>query len=118
MQNLINPIQILRYDNCPICKRNSIEVFNTNNIPMNYSKAVLEYMSTGNNTQYNRTAVYKMKCRGCGKEFSIVWIDGFPRPIIEEEDDNWSHLLFLKCYKALYENKDKNEIRDYLIDIL
>lgn len=102
-QQLIEPIQIIRYDNCPNCHRNKLELFSYDNYPMKYEEAVINYMRFNQLPQYNRFPIYRMRCRGCGKVFNIVWRDGFPVPLIEIPD-NRSINIFLNLYKKDYED--------------
>ena len=77
---LINPLIENRFDQCPFCKAQRIEVFSFNGYPQNYKEAVDDYLR-GYNVSYDQYELRTMKCRACGKEFTIDWSSGFPKPL-------------------------------------
>lgn len=105
MNQLEDPILRQRYDYCPRCGQHALDLFDYNNYRLNYSKAVLQYMQTGDpfNSYLDKRNIYKMRCRGCGKEYQIKWQDGFPMPIVDDPE-NRSIKIFLNCYN---ESNDK-----------
>lgn len=115
--NLIEPIQFIRFDNCQYCHRNTIELFSYDNYSMHYGDAVIDYMRNGKTNQFNRFPIYRMKCRGCGRIYNIIWRDGFPIPL-QEEPENRSINIFLSLYNedfiASKKSNNKNNIRNIL----
>lgn len=77
---LLNPIIEDRYDMCPICRSQRIELISFNGYPQHYRDAVNAYLS-GHNVAFDRYEIRAMKCQACGKEFAIDWSTGFPRPL-------------------------------------
>ncbi len=88
----INPIIIHRYDICPKCGSNKIELMSFNNYPQGYSSAVDAYLS-GYNVSFDKYEIRSMKCRSCGKEFVIDWSRGFPIPL---KDTGKSNIFFMQ----------------------
>ena len=43
----------------------------------------------------NRYGIFTMRCSNCGKEYKIVWEDGFPKPMLDNFDTN----LFMQSFK-------------------
>lgn len=116
-RKLIEPIQYIRYDNCPNCHRNTIELFSYDNYPMHYSEAVLSYMNGDKSIQYNKYSIYRMRCRGCGKIYNIVWRDEFPVPLLEQPE-NRSINIFLSLYHQDHLNSGNNIDKKIFNDIL
>ena len=77
---LIEPFIEERFDMCPFCKAQRVELFSFNGYPQHYKEAV-DYYINGYNVDYNQYEIRSMKCQGCGKEFTIDWSDGFPKPL-------------------------------------
>lgn len=78
--DLIIPIIPDRFDVCPYCKSQRIELFSFNGYPQHYNKAVEAYLR-GYIVSYDKYEIRTMKCRSCGKEFVIDWSIGFPVPL-------------------------------------
>lgn len=79
--DLIDPLIVsMRYDVCPICKAQKIELISFNGYPQNYREAVDAYLR-GEFVEWNRYEIRAMKCRSCNKEFVIDWTSGFPVPL-------------------------------------
>lgn len=79
-QGLIDPLIEDRFDVCPFCKSQRIELFSFNGYPQHYKQAVDSYLK-GYNVDYNRYEIRSMRCQSCGREFAIDWSSGFPRPL-------------------------------------
>lgn len=79
-EGLINPIVEERYDLCPHCRAQRVELFSFNGYPQNYKEAVNAYLR-GYNVSYDKYEIRSMKCKSCNKEFVIDWSTGFPRPL-------------------------------------
>lgn len=94
---LINPIIIDRYDICPNCKSNKIELMSFNNYPQGYSSAVNAHLS-GYDVSFNKYEIRSMKCRSCGKEFVIDWSTGFPIPL---KDTGKSNIFFMQFMNGI-----------------
>ena len=78
---LIEPFEIpQRYDICPICKAQRVELFSFNGYPQNYKEAVDLYLK-GYLIDYNKYEIRNMRCRSCNREFVIDWTIGFPVPL-------------------------------------
>lgn len=105
-EKLIQPILLQRYDYCPRCGQHSIELFDYNNYKLNYTKAVLQYMQTGNpyNSYLDKRNIYRMRCKGCGKVYQIKWQNNFPMPVMDNPTDR-SINIFLKCYNEVGSKK-------------
>lgn len=115
MSDLIEPLKFIRYDYCDRCSQTKIELFDYFNNPMGYSKMVLGYIQNGDVPEIiNRKAVYRMRCRGCGKDYAIQWDNNFPRPIHDKPENRFMN-IFLGLYK---EDNDKNRRRVNFDDIL
>lgn len=79
--NLIYPFVYNRFDICPHCGAQRVELFSFNGYPQNYRDAVTSFLQ-GNNVEFNKYEIRTMKCRSCHKEFVIDWYDDkFPRPM-------------------------------------
>ena len=79
--DLIDPFIITeRYDICPICKAQRLELFSFNGYPQNYREAVDSYLK-GYLVEYHRYEIRSMRCRSCNREFVIDWTMGFPVPL-------------------------------------
>lgn len=79
--DLIDPfIPSERYDLCPICKAQRVELISFNGYPQNYREAVDAYLR-GQVVEYNRYEIRTMKCKSCNREFVIDWTTGFPVPL-------------------------------------
>ena len=76
----IMPIMPIRYDFCPHCSTQQIDLFSFNNYPQGYSDAVTSYLK-GNSVSFDKYEIRYMKCKSCGKEFMIEWANGCPRPL-------------------------------------
>lgn len=85
-----NPIIPSRYDVCPFCKAQRIELFSFNNIPQSYREAVEAYLR-GYIVSFDKWEIRYMKCRSCNREYTIDWSDGFPKPL---EDTYKTNLFF------------------------
>lgn len=80
-EGLINPFKVHeRYDICPICRAQRVELFSFNNYPQNYRDAVDAYLR-GYVVDYDKYEIRAMRCRSCNKEFVIDWTMGFPVPL-------------------------------------
>lgn len=78
---LIDPlIPSDRYDICPHCRAQRIELISFNGYSQNYKEAINAYMQ-GYTVEFNRYEIRSMRCRGCHKEFVIDWTPGFPVPL-------------------------------------
>ena len=78
---LIDPIVITRrFDICPICKAQRLELMSFNNYPQNYKAAIDAYLS-GYRVEFNKYEIRSMRCRSCNREFVIDWTSGFPVPL-------------------------------------
>lgn len=80
-EGLIDPIVFSRFDICPFCKAQKVELLSFNNIKQSYSKAVDLYFQ-GYNIGFDKYEIHSMKCLSCGHEFIIDWSIGFPKPLI------------------------------------
>lgn len=78
---LIDPFEVTeRFDICPICKAQRVELISFNGYPQNYRDAVDAYLR-GYTVEYNRYEIRAMKCKSCNREFVIDWTIGFPIPL-------------------------------------
>lgn len=76
-----SPIIFYRPDFCPNCKKNSIELFDFFNSPMKYNLIADKYMTREPvSFLINKKAIYRMRCRSCGKIFQIRWEGEYPLP--------------------------------------
>ena len=95
-----NPIIYYGPNFCLKCKNRSIEIFNYFNYPMGYDKIANAFMSgypVG--TLLDKSAIYKMRCRKCGTNYSIRWEGEYPVPdLYKSHRDNRE---FLQMFKAL-----------------
>ena len=76
----INPIIFTRYDVCPCCKAQRVDLISFNGYSQNYKEAVDAYLR-GYKVNFDRYEIRAMKCKSCNKEFTIDWSDGFPKPL-------------------------------------
>lgn len=78
--NLIDPFVPFRYDICPHCNAQRIELLSFNGYPQHYRDAV-DALLGGRIVDFNQYEIHAMRCRACGKEFVIDWNYGFPKPL-------------------------------------
>lgn len=85
------PMLFYPYNYCLNCKTNSIELYSWHNYGQHYSKLLDQYRLTGKVPPgLNKYGIFTMRCSNCGKEYKIVWEDGFPRPMVDNFDmDNF-----------------------------
>lgn len=76
----IDPYLPIRADICPFCRAQRVEMFSFNGYEQGYSKAVDAYMQ-GYQVIFDQYEIRSMKCKSCGKEFTIDWTNGFPVPL-------------------------------------
>ena len=80
-EDLIDPfIVVERYDICPHCKAQRLELFSFNGYPQDYKGAVDAYLQ-GYNVVFDKYEIRKLRCKSCNKEFVIDWTTGFPIPL-------------------------------------
>ena len=78
---LQDPMIMSRTDICPFCNSQQIELFSFNGYAQNYKYAVNDFIK-GNQISFDKYEIRSMKCRACGKEFVIDWINGgMPVPL-------------------------------------
>lgn len=97
-EGLIDPFIITeRYDICPKCRAQRVELYSFNNIPQNYSDAVNAYLR-GYEVNYNKYEIRMMKCKSCNHEFVIDWTMGFPVPLKNSYRTNRFFSEFVRGY--------------------
>lgn len=104
MQNdqLKNVIKFYRPEHCIKCDRDSIEVFDYFNRPMNYAKACIA-RATGQHYEF-KNPIYAMRCRCCGTKYNIRYdSDGFPLAY----QDLRLIQPFMGSYKDLWEESER-----------
>ena len=79
--SLIDPLVPFRYDICPCCGSQRIELISFNGYGQHYKDAVDAFLS-GRDVEFNQYEIRAMKCKACGKEFVIDWNYGFPTPLV------------------------------------
>ena len=90
------PMLFYPYNYCLNCKTSSIELYSWHNYGQHYSKLLNEYIMTGKPpASLNKYGIFTMRCSNCGKEYKIVWEDGFPKPMLDNFDTN----LFMQSFK-------------------
>lgn len=64
-------IEIFRFDRCPACGNNTIEAYDKNSRPMQFTYAI----NTNNLKVLMDKGIYYFKCKNCNKEFLPEWLD-------------------------------------------
>ena len=115
MRDNNRPIIFYGPDWCKACNTRSIELFDYWNNPMRYHDMVKDYMAFKPNrfAILNKKTVYRLRCRNCGKDYTIRWDRGYPVPDLFIEDiDNKS---FMQQYIDIIKQDDpKNSIKEKL----
>lgn len=87
---------------CPRCKTKSIELFSMKNKVIGYEKVLNNHISIDNGV------IYKLRCRKCGKDYSIRWIDGLPYIDVDDYGKKKFMVMFNK-----YNTEDMNNFYDW-----
>ncbi|WP_301067248.1 hypothetical protein [uncultured Duncaniella sp.] len=94
---LKDPMEFERWDFCPNCGRNRVELFSFFNSPMHYAKMVDAFIRGEHIQDYFKYAAYMMRCTACGKCYDIVWDGNFPMPM---KKGDYRKQNFIKQYQS------------------
>lgn len=94
---LKQPMEFDRWDFCPNCGRNKIEMFNFFNSPMHYSSIVDKFIRGDLIVDSHKYEAYMMRCTACGKCYDIIWDGNFPMPM---KRGDYRKLNFIKQFQS------------------
>lgn len=93
MDKLVN---FRNHNYCSYCNKESIELYDIFNKPMNYSK-LLSNDNIDNILDIKQ--LLKFRCTNCNKEYNIIWKDHFPYPLKHNKEINYFLNRFMKVGK-------------------